>query len=191
MTFAALDTAVRTLVIVALAYASIVALTSWAVRTRKITPFGAWPRAMRKISDPVLLPLERRIISAGGSPQSAPLWLVGLVIALGLVLISLTQWVIGAAVGISLAVRGGPRIWLRLVVSAIFTILMTALLIRVIASWFGIGPYHRWMRPIVALTGWLIDPIRRIMPPFGMIDFSPMVAWLVLYVVRGFVLGLI
>jgi YggT family protein len=191
MTFAALDTAVRTLVIVALAYASIVALTSWAVRTRKITPFGAWPRAMRKISDPVLLPLERRIISAGGSPQSAPLWLVGLVIALGLVLISLTQWVIGAAVGISLAVQGGPRIWLRLVVSAIFTILMTALLIRVIASWFGIGPYHRWMRPIVALTGWLIDPIRRIMPPFGMIDFSPMVAWLVLYVVRGFVLGLI
>jgi YggT family protein len=191
MTFAALDTAVRTLVIVALAYASIVALTSWAVRSRKINPFGAWPRAMRKISDPVLLPLERRIISAGGSPQSAPLWLVGLVIALGLVLISLTQWVIGAAVGISLAVRGGPRIWLRLVVSAIFTILMTALLIRVIASWFGIGPYHRWMRPIVALTGWLIDPIRRIMPPFGMIDFSPMVAWLVLYVVRGFVLGLI
>jgi len=191
MTLAALDTAVRTLVIVALVYASAVALTSWAVRTRRINPFGAWPRAMRKISDPVLLPMERRVISAGGSPQSAPLWLVGLVIALGLVLISLTQWVIGAAAGISLAIRSGPRIWLRLVVSAIFTILMAALLIRVIASWFGIGPYNRWMRPIIALTSWLIDPIRRIMPPFGMIDFSPMVAWLVLYVVRGFVLNLI
>jgi len=191
MTLAALDTAVRTLVIGALVYASAVALTSWAVRTRRINPFGAWPRAMRKISDPVLLPMERRVISAGGSPQSAPLWLVGLVIALGLVLISLTQWVIGAAAGISLAIRSGPRIWLRLVVSAIFTILMAALLIRVIASWFGIGPYNRWMRPIIALTSWLIDPIRRIMPPFGMIDFSPMVAWLVLYVVRGFVLNLI
>jgi uncharacterized protein YggT (Ycf19 family) len=47
------------------------------------------------------------------------------------------------------------------------------------------------MRPIVALTGWLIDPIRRMLPPFGMIDFSPMVAWLVLYLVRGFVLGLL
>jgi len=191
MTLAALDTAVRTLVIVALVYASAVALTSWAVRTRRINPIGAWPRAMRKISDPVLHPMERRVISAGGSPQSAPLWLVGLVIALGLVLISLTQWVIGAAAGISLAIRSGPRIWLRLVVSAIFTILMAALLIRVIASWFGIGPYNRWMRPIIALTSWLIDPIRRIMPPFGMIDFSPMVAWLVLYVVRGFVLNLI
>jgi YggT family protein len=191
MNLAALDTAVRILVIVALAYAAIVAISSWAVRTRRVNPFGGWARALRKISDPVLLPLERRIIRAGGSPQNAPLWLLGVVIALGLVLISLTQWLIGAAVGVSLAIRSGPRIWLRLVVSAIFTVLMAALLIRVIASWFGIGPYNRWMRPIVALTSWLIDPIRRIMPPFGMIDFSPMVAWLVLYVVRGFLMGLI
>jgi YggT family protein len=191
MNLAALDTAVRILVIVALAYASIVAISSWAVRTRRINPFGAWPRAVRRMSDPVLLPLERRIVRAGGTPETAPLWLVGLVIALGLVLISLTQWVIGAAAGIALAIQSGPRIWLRLVVSAIFTLLMAALLIRVIASWFGIGPYNRWMRPIVALTSWLIDPIRRILPPFGMIDFSPMVAWLVLYLVRGFVLGLI
>jgi YggT family protein len=191
MNLAALDTAVRILVIVALAYAAIVAISSWAVRTRRVNPFGGWARALRKISDPVLLPLERRIIRAGGSPQNAPLWLLGVVIALGLVLISLTQWLIGAAVGVSLAIRSGPRIWLRLVVSAVFTVLMAALLIRVIASWFGIGPYNRWMRPIVALTSWLIDPIRRIMPPFGMIDFSPMVAWLVLYVVRGFLMGLI
>jgi YggT family protein len=191
MNLTALDTAVRALVIVALAYASLVAITLWAVRARKLSPFGVWPRAVRRISDPVLLRLERRVIAAGGNPQNSPLWLVGLVIACGLVLISLTQWLIGVIAGLTLAVRSGPRIWLRLVVSAVFTILMAALLIRVIASWFGIGPYNRWMRPIIALTGWLIDPIRRIMPPFGMIDFSPMVAWLVLYVVRGFVLGLI
>jgi YggT family protein len=47
------------------------------------------------------------------------------------------------------------------------------------------------MRPVYALTNWLIDPIRRILPPVGIFDFSPMVAWLVLYVVRGFVLGLL
>jgi YggT family protein len=191
MNFAVVDTFVRSLVIVALLYASVVALTSWAVRTRRINPFGAWPRFIRKISDPLLLRLERRIIAAGGTPQGAPLWLVGLVIAVGLVLLSLTHWVMGFAAGVSLAVSGGPRVWLRIFVSAVFTLLMTALLIRVIASWFGIGPYNRWMRPIVALTGWLIDPIRRMLPPFGMIDFSPMVAWLVLYLVRGFVLGLL
>jgi YggT family protein len=191
MPFIILDTAVRTLVIVALAYASLVALTHWAVRTRRIGPFGAWPRSVRRISDPVLLRLEKRIIAAGGSPQNAPLWLLGLVIAAGLILVSLTNWFIGILAGLSAAVNGGPRVWLRLAVSAVFTILMAAILIRVIASWLGIGPYRRWMRPVVALTSWLIEPIRRILPPMGMFDFSPMVAWLVLYVVRGFVLGMI
>jgi YggT family protein len=76
-------------------------------------------------------------------------------------------------------------------VDAVFTVLMAAIFIRVIGSWIGIGPYNRWMRPMYALTNWLIDPIRRILPPMGMIDFSPMVAWLVLYVVRGFVRGML
>jgi YggT family protein len=191
MSFIVLDTAVRILVIVALAYASLVALSHWAVRTRRISPFGAWPRFVRRMSDPVLLRLEKRIIAAGGSPQNAPLWLLGLVIAAGLILVSLTNWLIGILAGLSAAVNGGPRVWLRLGVSAVFTILMAAILIRVIASWLGIGPYRSWMRPVVALTSWLIDPIRRILPPMGMFDFSPMVAWLVLYVVRGFVLGMI
>jgi YggT family protein len=191
MFFDSLDLVVRTLVVVALVYAVVVALTHWAVRSRKINPFGAWPRSVRRISDPVLLRLERRIIRAGGSPQDAPLWLVGLVIGGGLLLLSLTHWLIGTAAGLSAIAGGGPRIWIRVLVNAVFTILMAAILIRVIASWFGIGPYRSWMRPIVALTSWIIEPIRRILPPLGMIDFSPMVAWLVLYVVRGFVLGML
>jgi YggT family protein len=189
--FAALDYAVRIIVIVALGYASVVALTHWAVRSRRINPFGAWSRFMRKVSDPVLLPLERRIIRAGGSPQNAPLWLLGLVIGGGLLLLSLTSWLIGTAAGLMMIADGGPRIWVRVLVDAIFTVLMAAILIRVIGSWLGMGPYRPWMRPVYSLSNWLIEPIRRILPPMGMIDFSPMVAWLVLYVVRGFVRGLL
>lgn len=186
-----LDIAFRTFVMVALVYASLVALTHWAVRNRRLNPFGAWPRFVRSISEPLLLRLERRIIAAGGSPQNAPYWLLGLVVAGGLILLSLTQWIIGLVTGLSVAMDGGVRVWLQLVVNAVFTILMGAILVRVIASWFGIGPYRRWMRPVVLLTDWIIEPIRRILPPVGMFDFSPMVAWLVLYVVRGFVLGMI
>jgi YggT family protein len=186
-----LDLIVRGIVLVALTFSVIVALTHWAVRTRRINPFGAWPRAVRRVSDPVLLPLERRVIRVGGSPQNAPLWLLGLVIGGGLLLLSLTQWLIGTAASLMLLAYGGPQVWIRVLVSGIFTVLMTAILIRVIGSWLGIGPYRKWMRPFYLLTDWLIDPIRRILPPMGMFDFSPMVAWLVLYVVRGFVLGLL
>jgi YggT family protein len=189
--FDALDIAVRSIVLLALAFAATVALTHWAVRSRRIDPFGTWPRLVRRASDPILLPLERRVIRSGGSPQNAPLWLLGLVIGCGLLLLSLTQWLIGTAAGLVLLAHGGPRVWLRVLVSAVFTILMAAILIRVIASWLGIGEYRKWMRPVYALTNWLIDPIRRILPPVGIFDFSPMVAWLVLYVLRGFVLGLL
>ena len=50
---------------------------------------------------------------------------------------------------------------------------------------FSWSPYNRWMRPVIAATDWIIQPIRRVLPPLGMIDMSPMVAWLILYVVRG------
>ncbi|MEP7226610.1 MAG: YggT family protein [Gemmatimonadales bacterium] len=189
--FAVLDFAVRIIVIVALAYASLVALTHGAARSQRINPFGAWARFLRRVSDPLLLPLERRIIRFGGSPQNAPLWLLAIVIGAGLLLLSLTSWLIGTATGLVLLADGGPRVWVRVLVDAVFTVLMAAILIRVIGSWLGMGPYNRWMRPAYALTNWLIEPIRRILPPMGIIDFSPMVAWLVLYVVRGFVRGML
>ncbi len=191
MIFATLDLAARTLVVAALAYASAVALTHWAVRSRRITPFGAWPRFMRRAGDPVLLPLERRVLRAGGNPQDAPLWLVGIVIAGGLLLLSLVHWLAGFAATLSILAESEPRAWARFLVSGLFTVLMVALFVRVISSWFGVSPYRSWMRPDMALTNWILDPLRRILPPIGMIDFSPLVAWLVLSLVRGFVLSLL
>jgi YggT family protein len=189
--FYVLDTTVRALVIVALVYASLVAITHWAVRSRRIGPFGAWPRLVRRVSDPVLLPLERRVIRFGGSPQDAPLWMVGIVILGGLLLLSLTHWLLGMT-GTFVALAGAqPREWIRFLVGSAFSLVMIAIFIRVIASWFGISRYRPWMRPLVLLTDWIIEPIRRVLPPMGMIDFSPMVAWLVLWVARGLVMGMI
>jgi YggT family protein len=191
MIFAALDLAARGVIVLALAYAALVALTHWAVRSRRLTPFGAWPRFMRRASDPVLLPLERRVLRAGGNPQDAPLWLLGIVIAGGLLLLTLVHWLAGLTVTFQYLAAAGPRAWVRFAVSVLFTIVMAAVIVRVVASWFGISPYRRWMRVVMALTDWIIDPIRRILPPLGMIDFSPLVAWLVLSLVRSFVLSLL
>jgi len=191
MVLYALDYATRALVIFALSYASIVAVTYWAVRTRRINPFGVWPRFTRRISEPILLPLERRVIRAGGSPQDASFWLLGLVIVAGLLLLSLVHWLIGMTATMAALSYAGPRAWLRFVLGGVFTLLMAAIFIRVIASWLGLSPYSRWMRPVMALTDWLTEPIRRILPPFGMLDFSPMVARLVLWVNGGFMMGMI
>lgn len=187
----ALDTAARVFVVAALVYATIVALTHWAVRRRRIAPFGAWPRLVRRVSDPVLLPLERRVIRFGGSPQDAPLWLLGIVIVGGLILLSLVNWLLGLVGTVGALAYASPRDWIRILVSWAFSLVMLAIFIRVIASWFGVSEFRRWMRPLVLLSDWIIRPIRRVLPQTGMIDFSPMVAWLVLWVARGFVLGVL
>ena len=66
---------------------------------------------------------------------------------------------------------------------------MLAILIRVITSWFAISPYSKPMRVIYGMTDWLIEPLRKVIPPLGMIDVSPLVAYFLLYLVRWFLLG--
>jgi YggT family protein len=181
---ALLDSVTRGLVVAVFAYAVVVAATHWAVRSRRLNPFGGWARFVRRISEPVLKPLERRILRAGGSPSDAPLWLLGIALVGGLVLISLMHWAIGLTYELGALAQAGPRDWLIAVVSWVFRILMIALLVRVIGSWFGVSPYAKWMRPFIVLTEWLLEPLRRLLPPFGPLDLSPMVAYLLLWIAQ-------
>ena len=186
-----IDLVVRTLVVAALLFACAVAVTGWAIRTRRLNPFGAWARLVRRVSDPVLRMIERRIVRAGGSPHDAPLWLIGIVIVGGLVLLTVIRWLIGTIGRLDYLADAGPSAWLRVLVNAAFNVTMAALFIRVIGSWFGLSRYRRWMRPVYVMTDWIVEPIRRVLPSVGMFDFSPMLAWLVLLVLRGFILGML
>jgi YggT family protein len=189
MTAALLDSITRWLVVVAFVYAVVVACTHWALRARRLSPFGPWPRFVRRISEPILLPLERRILRAGGSPSDAPAWLLGIVVVGGLILISLVRWAIGLVYELGALSGAGPRTWLIAGVSGIFWVLRISLLVRVISSWFGVSSYAKWMRPFVVLTEWLLQPLRRVLPPFGPLDMSPLVAYLLLWVAQVIVLG--
>ena len=184
MIAALLDSVTRGLVVAVFAYAVVVAATHWAVRSRRLNPFGGWARFVRRISEPALRPLERRILRAGGSPSDAPLWLLGIALVGGLVLISLMRWAIGFTYELGALAQAGPRDWLIAAVSWVFRILMIALLVRVIGSWFSVSPYAKWMRPFIMLTEWLLEPLRRLLPPFGPLDLSPMVAYLLLWIAQ-------
>jgi YggT family protein len=67
-----------------------------------------------------------------------------------------------------------------------FSLLRIALLVRIIASWFQLSPYNRWIHWSVSLTEWLLRPLRSIIPPFGMIDVSPIVAYFILTLLESF-----
>src|SRR2546427_5555757 len=73
---------------------ALVALASWLVRTRRLSPFGPVGRALRGATEPVLRPVERRLVRLGGNPVHAGWWLVVVVAAGGGVLLLLLRWII-------------------------------------------------------------------------------------------------
>ena len=168
-----------------------VALAAWLVRTRRVSPFSGLGRGLRSLSEPLTKPIERRLVRAGGNPVHAGWWLVVGVAVTGVLLLSLLDWLGRVALRISAAAHGGPRGLLAAGVALVYSVLVIALLVRVIGTWFGLFRYSRWMRPAYALTDWLVGPISRVVPPLGAVDWSPLVAWLVLWVLRQSLLSLI
>jgi len=81
-----------------------------------------------------------------------------------------------------------------LLISTLITfisIYQTLLIIRVLLTWF---PTINWYNQPFAALGQITDPFlnlfRSIIPPLGGIDFSPMLAFLVLYLVSSLLSGL-
>jgi YggT family protein len=69
------------------------------------------------------------------------------------------------------------------------TIMQFAIIARAIMSWFDRGMRNPISQILVQLTEPIIAPIRRFVPQAGMIDFSPLVALLILLVLRQMLLA--
>jgi YggT family protein len=178
----------RYVVLGAFVASALVALASWLVRTRRVSPFGFPGRLLRGMSDPVIRPVETRLVRAGGNPVHAGWWLVVGVAAVGVVVLAAWNWLVDVVAGAIAAFSGGPRAGLALVIVLAYRIVVAALVVRVLGMWFGYHRYTRWMRPAYALTDWVVEPIRRILPPFGALDWSPLAAWLVLMLLERILL---
>jgi YggT family protein len=178
--------ALRTALFVVAVVLFVVFAIDWLVRTRRISPFGSVARWFRRAVDPMIMPVERRIVRAGGSPVSAPWWTLVAVVVGGILLIVGLEFVRNIIVSAVISASRGTRGLYDLLVSWTFGILQLALIVRIIASWFQMSPYSRWTRWSYPLTEWLLRPLRSVIPPLGMIDVTPIVAYFVLALLEGF-----
>jgi YggT family protein len=77
------------------------------------------------------------------------------------------------------------------VIDLLFTVLELMVFARVMLSWLPISPWNpiaRWLRIIVDP---ILRPFRRVLPAFSGIDFSPLLALVVLYVLQQVVHSLL
>ncbi len=170
------------------AAAILAALGAVAVQRRTLSPFGRPARLIRRVTDPLLRPFERRLLRGGGNPQNAPWWLVATAVFGGILTITAVEWLVAQGVALFLSATSGPQLLLPLLVNWGIGLLMLALIVRVIGSWIGATQHTKWMRPFVLMTEWFLGPLRRILPAVGPFDFSPLVAWFFLSLLRTFLL---
>jgi len=164
---------------------AVICAFDWAVRTRRINPFNRVARFFRGSVDPLMLPVERVILRAGGAPASAPWWALVAFAVFGIALISLLEFLGGVFYQLAV-VSGQPNQAPMLLLSWAFAFLKLALIVRVLSSWFPVSPYSKWVRWSYVLTDWLIKPLRRVIPLLGMIDITPIVAWFLIGLIQKF-----
>lgn len=77
-------------------------------------------------------------------------------------------------------------------VDLVYKVLTALILVRVLLSWFpGLGWHHPAVKAVHQVTAPILDPIRRLMPPAGGLDLSPIIAVLLLTAVRSLVVELL
>ena len=80
-------------------------------------------------------------------------------------------------------------------VNALFIVYFILIFARILMSWIPRMPYNVYLRAVTKFIEDTVDPylniFRRIIPSFGMFDFSPILAIIVLLIVQGLVVGLI
>lgn len=184
-------TVVRYLVFGMFLVAVAAAVVSWLLRTRRISPFGRLGAGLRGFSDALVKPVEARLFRAGGNPVHAGWWLVVGTAVGGILLIGSVDWLVRAAMQFGWAAQGGPRTIIAVTVNLAYNVIFLALVVRVVGSWFGVGRYSPWLRPAYWLTDWLVQPIARVLPPFGPLDLSPLAAVFVLWILRAVVFALL
>jgi len=83
---------------------------------------------------------------------------------------------------------------LVMLVNIFFTILYWLLVARIVLSWFGVNPYTTSNEPLGVLyqvTDVILRPFRRLPLQIGLLDVSPIVAFIALqFIQRLLVIGL-
>jgi YggT family protein len=155
-----------------------------------LNPFSRPVLFVRNLTDPFVNPVRRSLLGFGFSPNMAPLVTILIVILVGWLALSLSNDVIGTFYGMYMRGREGRIIALiGTLLYGFLSVYSMLILIRIIFSWGMVGLSNPVMRFLVRATDPLLLPLRRIIPPLGLFDISPMVAFLLIWLFQAAIAG--
>ena len=142
-------------------------LLRFVMQLARVSHYNPFAQLIYKLTSPLVIPARRVLPSIGG--LDTPTLVIMIVLEI------LATWLLFRLAGVSLPI--GPLLLyalLRLIALALW-FYTGALVIYVLLSWFG----DRGRSPMGVLLGALVEPVlrpaRRLLPPIGGVDLSPLI----------------
>ena len=176
------------LVVAVIAAVIVLMLVRFILNYADVNPFSRHYIFVRRLTDPYVNPVRRALMGFGIQPNGAPLVVVLLAILLGYLTLMLASGILNTAAGVAVSLAGGAAGALALVGYLLYGLLSLYLLlimIRIIFSWGQVSYVNPVMRFLVRVTDPLLVPLRQMIPPLGMFDISPIVAFLIIWLFRA------
>ena len=147
-----------------------------------LNPFGWASRTVRRLTDWLVFPVRGGLRDVGADPKFAPLVVILIAIVLGFFLAWLANTIYVTVVGvIESTLRGAFIPLFGFIIYGLLSVYLLLISMRVIFGWARLSYQNRLMRFLVDATEPFLGPLRRMLPPLGMFDLSPLVAGLIIW----------
>ncbi|HEX6182274.1 MAG TPA: YggT family protein [Pyrinomonadaceae bacterium] len=140
-----------------------------------LNPFSRPVILIRRWTDPMVNPVRRPIVQMGFSPNVAPLVVILIAILLGYFASQFIGTMLFTVRGLILSVtRRAPISFVGYIIFGALAGYSLMIFARIIMSW-GVSAHNRLLHFLIRMTEPLLGPFRRVIPPLGMIDISPII----------------
>lgn len=136
-----------------------------------------------KATNPLLIPLRRIVPSIGGIDTAS----IVLAILFQTLVISLKMLVLSGSLSNPIFLFAYSAV---LVLGVVLKVYFWSLIIMIVSSWIAPGSGHPALVLINQIVEPLMQPFRKILPPMGGLDLSPILVFLVIQVLEVVVKGL-
>jgi len=155
-----------------------------------LNPFSWASRTIRRLSDAFVMPARRAMMGLGVDPKFAPLVVILIAILLGWFFLWLTEEVAATLIGLIISFKAAnPIMGLGYIIYGALSVYIVFIFMRIVFSWGMVSYSNRLMRFLVNTTEPLLGPLRRIIPPLGVMDISPIFAFIIIWLFQRAIMG--
>jgi YggT family protein len=155
-----------------------------------LNPFGRSSINIRRLTDPMIGPVRRTLARMTVDPKYAPLVTILAAILLGWFVLQLVSGIANTLVGVIWGLTAHSiTATMGYLLYGLLGVYSLLIFLRIILSWGMVGYSNRLTRFLVKVTEPLLGPLRRMVPTVGLFDISPIVAFVVIWLMQMAVAG--